>query len=127
LARILVIDDEESIRNLYRTVLEREGYEVHTAENGVAGLRVVQEHAFDLFITDIFMPEKSGIETIEELLEISPELKIIAVSGGGIERERVSHLILAQRYGAVSALVKPVPLKDLRSEVRRLLASTLDA
>ena len=55
---ILVIDDEENIRNLYRAVLESEGYQVHAAEDGVVGLRLFQERVFDLVITDIVMPEK---------------------------------------------------------------------
>ncbi len=123
MSRILVIDDEENIRNLYRTVLEREGYEVHTAEDGAVGLRLFQEHAFDLVMTDIVMPEKEGLETIQELLRMRPELKILAISDGGI-RNSFTYLEIAKAFGATSTLVKPVPMEDLRAEVRRLLADT---
>jgi DNA-binding response OmpR family regulator len=121
--RILVIDDEEGIRHLYRAVLESEGYEVHTAEDGAAGLRLFGERSFDLVITDIVMPEKEGLETIQELLRMRPGLKILAVSGGGIGSP-FTYLVLAKQLGAAGALVKPVSMADLQAEVKRLLACT---
>ncbi len=120
---ILVIDDDEAIRHLYSEVLEREGYEVHTAEDGAVGIRLFEEHFFDLVVTDIVMPEKEGLETIQALLRMRPGLKILAVSGGGVGNP-FCYLAIAKQFGAASALVKPVPIEDLRAEVRRLLATT---
>jgi DNA-binding NtrC family response regulator len=82
-ARILVIDDDEQILRTLHQVLEMEGHEVLDAPNGKEGMRIFEEHGADLVVTDIVMPEKEGIETIKELHEGNPDLKIIAISGGG--------------------------------------------
>jgi CheY-like chemotaxis protein len=80
--RILVIDDEDSIRRALRTVLERAGYRIPEARSGDA-LRLWYEEESDLVITDIHMAGMSGVETILQLRALSPHLPIIAVSGSG--------------------------------------------
>jgi len=83
MARILLIDDDAPVRRTLRKMLERQGYEVEEAPDGKAGLTLYQENPADLIITDLIMPEMEGIETIMELRRRFPDVKIIAMSGGG--------------------------------------------
>jgi CheY-like chemotaxis protein len=82
LTTVLVIDDNEDIRALLRRVLEREGYSVSEASDGMAGTRLYRSQPADVIITDIVMPDQEGIQTIMELLRDFPAAKIIAISGG---------------------------------------------
>src|SRR4051812_32528516 len=86
--RILVIDDEVSIRRALRTVLELAGYQDREARNGQDAVRLWREEESDPVITAIHMPDKDGIETILELRALSPHLPIIAVSGSGEKKSR---------------------------------------
>lgn len=120
MAKILVIDDDEHILRTPHQVLESEGHEVLDATNGREGLNLFKKHGANLIITDIIMPEKEGIETIKELHEENPELRIIAISGGGSIDPRV-HLHAAENLGAMRTLVKPFSREDLLTAVRELL------
>ncbi len=82
MARILVVDDDESIRFLLRTVLEFQGYDVIEAENGYEGLLRYQVEPADLVITDMQMPVMDGLELLMELQRTFPRVKVIAISGG---------------------------------------------
>jgi CheY-like chemotaxis protein len=116
----LVIDDEELIRELVKEMLEAEGYVVSTAANGKEGVRLYRKELSDLIITDIFMPEMEGLETIRELQRGSPNVKIIAISGGG-EKGMLSFLSYAKRFGALRTLEKPFSRQELLTTVRELL------
>jgi len=118
--RILVIDDEREIREMLRDLLRTQGYEVMTAANGHAATRLQQEDPADLVITDIFMPEKEGIETILDLQTAWPGLKIIAISGGGGDYN-VDYLAAARQLGAVHSISKPFQLDELLAAVRDAL------
>jgi CheY-like chemotaxis protein len=118
--RILVIDDEDLIRELVKEMLEAEGYIVSTAANGKEGVLLYRRELPDLIITDIFMPEMEGLETIRELQRGSPNVKIIAISGGG-ERGMLSFLAYAKRFGALGALEKPFSRQDLLRTVSEVL------
>lgn len=117
--RILVIDDEEQIREVLRTVLERVGYDVAEAENGAQGIDIYASKEFDLVVTDIIMPEKGGIDTIMDLRRDYPDCKIIAISGGGMCGE-VSYLDMAIGVGADRAIGKPFVLDEFLDAVRDL-------
>ncbi len=122
MGRILVIDDDDQVRSLLRITLEKEGHQVSEASDGKTGLRLyIQEGPPDLVVTDIIMPEIGGIETILALRAEKPDLKIIAISGGGPERDYESCLEYAQRIGAQAALEKPIRSQDLLETVRRVL------
>ncbi|EFK12179.1 response regulator receiver domain protein [delta proteobacterium NaphS2] len=109
---ILVIDDDESIRILLRTVLELEGYLVLEASDGVTGQQEYGKNPTDLVIMDLIMPGKEGIETIRDLRREFPDVKIIAVSGGGrIGAE--SYLKMAKGLGALRTLRKPFDRESL--------------
>ncbi len=82
MARILVVDDDESIRFLLRAVLEFQGYDVIEAENGYEGLLCYQAEPADLVITDMQMPVMDGLELLMELQRTFPRVKVIAISGG---------------------------------------------
>lgn len=116
--RILVIDDDAQLRGFVREALTRADYEVVCAEHGKQGLQVFKEQAFDLVITDLFMPEKEGCETIMELRRLAPDVRIIAISGG---YRRADCLPIAKQLGARMTLNKPVPMKELLEAVREVL------
>lgn len=97
---IIIIDDDDQIREMLMEMLVREGYEVLPASNGKEGIRLYRERQTDLIITDIVMPEKDGLETIMELRKDFPEVKVIAMSGGGRNGPE-SYLQVAKRLGAV--------------------------
>lgn len=120
MARILVIDDEELIRETIRMKLEQSGHEVVEAANGVEGLRAIEQGRFDLVVTDIIMPEQEGIETIRKIRDRNPQVAIIAISGGGRGRN-YQFLDIAKKLGANEALPKPFTGSQLLTLVETTL------
>jgi two-component system response regulator (stage 0 sporulation protein F) len=114
---ILVIDDQISIRAILRAALEGDGHEVLEAANGRLGLERYREHAADLIITDILMPEMNGLELMLELTRSFPDVKVIAMSGG-----RESGLHAAKLLGARQTFQKPVDIQAVLDAVRDELA-----
>ena len=104
--RILVVDDDDGIRKPLALFLKVCGYEVGTAEEGFAALELFQQQPFDLVILDLIMPEKEGLETMIEMRRLQPDVKIIAISGGG-RIEAGDYLKLAEQLGAVATMEKP--------------------
>jgi DNA-binding NtrC family response regulator len=122
LKRILVVDDETQIRTMLALMLEQEGYTVHTAENGEEGLSLVGRYTFDLVITDMIMPVKDGLKFIMELVRDYPDLKVLAISGGGaIKAER--YLTMAGYLGDIATLEKPFKREVLLAMVKQLIAA----
>ena len=120
MARILIIDDEAMIRDLFVNILEREGHETITASDGKDGVKIHRENPADLIITDLIMPEKEGIETIMELRRDFLDVKIIAMSGGGkIDPE--TYLQIAKTMGAIEIITKPFDIRELLKTVQELL------
>lgn len=118
--RILVVDDEAQIRTMLTQMLEQEGYEVQTAENGEDGFNLVRKQVFDLVITDMIMPVKDGLKFIMELIKDYPDLKILAISGGGaIKADR--YLTMAGYLGDIATLEKPFKRDRLLELVRQQL------
>lgn len=120
MSRILVADDEAPIRELLRQALEMNGYEVVEAANGVETVKIFRENQIDLVITDIIMPDKEGLESIMDLKEIDPDVKIIAMSGGG-RLEPHSYLQMAAKFGAKKVFQKPLSISLLLSTIKELL------
>ncbi len=83
MARILVIEDNASFRETLKEMLERKNHQVITAEDGDKGLQAIKSNPVDLVITDIIMPVKDGVTTIQDIQREFPAAKIIAMSGGG--------------------------------------------
>ncbi|MBF0620862.1 MAG: response regulator [Magnetococcales bacterium] len=121
MALIVVIDDDPDFREMLQDVLTNEGHSVATAVDGNDGVRVVRQKKPDLVITDILMPEKEGIETIQELRADNESLPIIAVSGGSRHLPSQVGLKVAAHMGAVITLSKPVAIADLIDAVDSLL------
>ena len=117
---ILVIDDEEPVRTLLRNYLESEGYSVCMARDGKQALQLFAKYHADLIITDVFMPEKDGLEVLAALRQNGATLPVIAISGGG--RMRMDDVLrIAQSLGATRVLDKPIALDLLLETVQELL------
>ena len=115
---ILVVDDEEIIRDSLSFVLKKEGYEVQDAPNGKKALELVKKNSFDVVLTDLEMPEMKGIELLENITKFSPETFVVIITAYG----SVDTAIAALRKGAVDYILKPVEFDELLVKVRRLLA-----
>ena len=117
--KILIIDDEAPIRKMLTKLLERNGYDVIEAANGNQGIRLFKEHKPEFIITDIVMPEKEGLESIRELKKLNPDVKIIAISGGGLVDPKM-YLALASKLGAVKTFSKPIDNEVLISAIKEI-------
>lgn len=122
--RILIVDDEPTVVLLLKELLVAEGYEVTTAANGDEALRLSQTRVFDLFIVDLIMPRKDGIETILSLKARFRNKPIIAMSGGWSSGEG-NFLPLAGKIGACGTLAKPFRRSELLHAVRRETAHAM--
>ena len=120
MTRIIIIDDNIQVLDMLKQTLECEGYNVVSAPNGNEGIRLYRENPADLIITDIIMPKKEGLETIIELKKDFPDVKIIAISGGG-QISPEEYLIMAKKLGARYTFAKPVARKELLSAIRELV------
>jgi len=120
--RILVVDDEEQVRDLLTQMLEHDGFSVDTAENGEVGMAMLGKHLYDLIIIDMIMPVKDGLKLIMELVRDYPEQRILAISGGGaIKAER--YLTMAGYLGDdIAILEKPFTRETLLALVKQQLA-----
>lgn len=119
--RILLIDDDELSRMLMREHLVRSGFEVVEAGDGNIGKRLYRSETFDLVITDIFMPQKEGIATINELIEEFPNISIIAISDGGSVVKSFDYLDHAIEMGAKASFQKPIDPEELIAAIHDIL------
>lgn len=117
---ILVVDDEDAIRGLINITLTNAGYNVLEAQNGKVASRLLAQDVPDLLITDLLMPEKEGIELIQEVRTHYPKLPIIAMSGAQTEKTGL-YLKMAGSLGADYTLAKPFALADLLRTVQQAL------
>ena len=121
MANILLIEDDDLLRNMLRLTLGHFGHTVIEARNGKEGLRLFAETNPDLLITDLVMPEKEGFEILMELRKHQPPVKIIVISGG-LRGEKATFLEIAKRLGAAKVLAKPFPNEALIAAIDELLA-----
>ena len=117
---ILIIDDEVSLRSLLKNIFEDQNYEVYLACNGKEGVESYRRITTDIVLTDMYMPEKDGMETIREIKKEFPEAKIIAMSGGYKDGEDFVHI--AKTFGAIDCIRKPFDPDD----IIRIVDLTLD-
>lgn len=111
--KILVIDDDAAVRKFISMTLQRKKHTVVEADNGKIGLELLQEHRdISVMITDLIMPEKEGIETIIEVKQQYPSIKIVAISGGG-KVSPENYLVIADALGANTTLKKPFSGQEL--------------
>ncbi|MGD0283855.1 MAG: response regulator [Dissulfurispiraceae bacterium] len=117
---ILIIDDDLSLRNDLKEIFECKDYEVYTAGDGKEGIECYRRITTDIVLTDIFMPDKDGLETIHEIKKEFPEAKIIAMSE--IHLGNTDFLKIARYMGAKDCIRKPFAHED----IIRLVNLTLD-
>ncbi len=117
---VLIIEDDDFVKNMLRQTFKQAGYEVATASNGRIGIQLYQSEPFDIVITDLIMPDMEGIETITQLRKYNPGVKVIAISGGGRNRPD-DYLHLASKLGAAKTFTKPVDRDELLEAVRQLV------
>lgn len=103
---VLIVDDDPRILRILALYLEEEGFTVIQAHDGLEAEKLYECWAFDLLITDIFMPGREGLETIKLAKLQNPELKIMAISGGG-SRVQSNYLRVAKKLGADTCISKP--------------------
>jgi len=121
--RILVIDDVPLIRATVVTILTREGFSVEEASDGATGIAMFRKNPPDLVITDVFMPNRDGIEVVMELKRSYPHIKIIAMTGGG--RMRMMEIgSAANILGADHMLHKPFERESLLAAVSAVLGTS---
>jgi len=106
MASILLVEDDDQLRTMLKSILTNSGYEVWDAPNGTRASQMHDEQSFDLVITDLVMPDKDGLEVIIDLRRTNKDVRIIAMSGAGPGSGEV-YLMAAQRLGADLTLSKP--------------------
>jgi len=131
MARIIVIDDEQDVRDALKEVLERAGFDVDIAANGDDGLELLRSKGADVVITDIIMPGKNGVETVHDIRKNFPKTRVIVISGGGnvapMEYEpsaikTSAYLASAAAEGADATLTKPFDRREILDAVNQLIA-----
>jgi two-component system nitrogen regulation response regulator NtrX len=120
MAKILIIDDERSIRNSLREILEYEGYEVKDAADGVEGFKIASEEKFDIILSDIKMPKMDGLELLEKLKEAGVDSQIIMISGHGT----IETAVEAIRNGAFDFIAKPLDLNRVLITLKNALTNS---
>jgi two-component system, chemotaxis family, chemotaxis protein CheY len=118
MARILVIEDERDVGFMLKRVLELAGHQVLSAADGAEGMKLFREAPAELVITDLYMPNQEGLETIMQLRREFPDLKVIAISGN---EAAGAMLTVARALGAVAALQKPFSSDELLAAVEKAL------
>lgn len=122
MARILIADDDVDLCEMLRLVLQKAGYEVDVAADGEQAIRAYERHPADVLITDLFMPGRDGLETVQFFRGRHPALRIIAISGGGYSGQKTDHLAVARAAGADLSFRKPFEVATLLEGVRKLAA-----
>lgn len=120
MAKVLIVDDADALRESLRFVLSRLGHSVRTAADGREALRLIKEEMPDLLVTDVFMPEKDGFEIIQEARRLSPSLPIIAMTGG-LHGDFETFLKMAKRLGVNATISKPFSVQEFQAVVDKVL------
>lgn len=120
MARILLVDDEAIVLQMFEAVLQLDDHVVTTAGNGNQALAHLAAGTFDLVVTDLVMPDKEGLEMITEIRKMQPNLPIIAMSGGG-RGSSADYLEMAALLGASRTLAKPFSTQQLLDAVSDVL------
>jgi len=122
MARILIIDDDDDVRGLCKDVLESMGHQVDEASNGLEGIRAFHENPAIVVLCDIFMPVTDGFETIIQLKNDYPGVKIIVISGRLCDG--MNYADIAKRLGAVRTIEKPFDLDELIAVVQETIEAS---
>lgn len=123
MAKILIVDDERSIRNTLKDILEVESYQVDVVESGIEALELIKENNYDVVFSDIKMPQMDGVELLQKIKVNNPETPIIMISGHGTIETAVDCI----KKGAYDFIEKPIDLNRLLIVVRNALDRTKQA
>lgn len=118
MSRILVVDDEPGVRDLTVEILRRSGYEPRGVPSARDALELLAHEPFDLIVSDVVMPEMTGIELLHELRERRPELPVVLMTGGSKDPERTTRAV---ELGAARLLYKPFSHAELNAVVKDAL------
>ncbi len=119
-ARILIVDDEQSMRDFLRIFFSKQGYEAVVAENGLDALNRIKQEHFDLVMSDIRMPEMDGMRLLHEVRNFSDSLQIIIMTAYGSTADAIK----AMKHGAYDYITKPFQLEEVRVTVEKALEKT---
>jgi CheY-like chemotaxis protein len=128
MSHVLIIDDSEEIRSSVRAMMESMGFDVSEATDGQDGVDRFRQERFDLVISDVVMPRKDGLQAIREIREMSPDIPIVAMSGGthvsagGCDQITGYTLSIAEELGATRTIGKPFSRENLRAVIRESVA-----
>jgi CheY-like chemotaxis protein len=117
---VLIVEDEKDLREMLKTSLIRRKYTVVEAENGKDAITHFKPLIIDIVVTDLIMPDEDGLKVIIKLKELKPNLKIIAISGGG-KAGPGNYLNVAKALGADAVFSKPFSINDLILKIGELL------
>lgn len=121
---IVILDDDEQLAPMLASMLRAVGHSVHVTHQGTTALHLVAQHPVSVLLTDMQMPEEDGLTIIQRLKRSNPNLKIIAMSGGGRLSARI-YLDLAKQAGADTTLIKPFSQDELLSAIQTVVTSSL--
>ncbi len=122
MTHILLIEDDNQVREMLKLTLQEAGHTVQTAQDGKRGIALFHDSKPDILITDLVMPGQEGIETIDQIRQTDSQTRIIAISGGGTVPPRV-YLDIARQLGADRIFAKPIDSKLLLQAIDELLAT----
>lgn len=114
--KILVVDDEEIMRNLFIDILQDEGYDVTTVDNGLKAQEIAQKTFFDIAFVDVHMPVMDGVQTLQSLSEISPKTAVIMTDSLPDYMAE-----LAKQRGAITCINKPFDVKEVRAIISKVM------
>ena len=114
---ILIIDDEDSQRNVLKGYLEKKGYKIYSASSGNEGINFIHNNLIDIVLSDYKMPDKTGLEVLEEVKKINPEISFVILTAYGT----IENAVKAMRFGAFDYISKPVDLDELDLTLERII------
>ena len=114
---ILIVDDEDAQRNVLKGYLEKKGYKIFSASSGTDGIKAVQNNPIDIVLSDFKMPDKTGLEVLEEVKKINPEISFVILTAYGT----IENAVKAMRLGAFDYISKPVDLDELDLMIERII------
>ena len=115
--RVLIVDDERVLRESLCEWLREEGYEVRAAENAMAALRIISEHAPQVAVVDIKMPGMDGVTLLKKLREIAPDLPVIMITAHGT----IENAVQSMKEGAYDFITKPFPPEKLSNLLKHVI------
>jgi len=115
--KVLIVDDQFGIRTLLNEVLQKEGYEIFQAANGLQALHIIKKHSPDLVLLDMKIPGMDGLEILEKLKEIDSEVRVLIMTAYG----ELDMIEKTKKLGALAHFSKPFDIDEVRSAVKKHL------